>query len=209
MTSPPEIRRELRPGDLGAVVAHHMEVYPREYGVDSGFADHVAATVERAVKRGFPRAREAIWIVEHRGKHAGSIALTDEGDDAAALRWVLLDRELRGRGLGRQLVGEALAKAEQLAYRRVWLDTFSELETAAHLYRAHGFKVLSEDAAPRWGRDRIVYQHYEVELRKAERETRASGGAATGERAGGTPRSPARNAPRARAPQPAGTTPRS
>ena len=163
-SSAPHVRREFRPRDLGAIVAHHKEIYPREYRVDSGFVDHVAATVERAVKRGFPSAREAIWIVEHRGRHAGSIALTDEGDHAAALRWVLLDPGVRGQGLGRELVGEALAKAEQLGYRRVWLDTFSELETAAHLYRAHGFKVISEDAAPRWGRDRIVYQHYEVEL---------------------------------------------
>jgi ribosomal protein S18 acetylase RimI-like enzyme len=160
----PSIRRELRPGDLGAIVAHHGRTYGAEYGVDSTFEGHVAATVARAAKRGFPSEREAICIVECDGAHAGSIALTDEGSDEAALRWVVLDSRLRGRGLGRRLLGEMLAKAEQAGYATVWLETFSELRAAAHLYREHGFRLVSEETAPRWSRDSITYQRYELEL---------------------------------------------
>jgi GNAT superfamily N-acetyltransferase len=71
---------------------------------------------------------------------------------------------VRGRGLGRRLLGEMLSKAAEVGYARVVLETFSELEAAAHLYRDHGFEVVSADAAPRWGRDRITYQRYELEL---------------------------------------------
>ena len=84
MTPSPTVRRELRPGDLGRIVAHHGAVYLPEYGLDSTFEAHVGASVAAAGKRGFPREREGIWIVEVDGRHAGSVALTDEGDGLAA-----------------------------------------------------------------------------------------------------------------------------
>ncbi len=164
MNAEPSIRRVMRPGDFGAIVAHHGSTYGAEYGVDSCFEGHVAATVARVAKRGFPSEREAICIVECDGAHAGSIALTDEGSDEAALRWVVLDSRLRGHGLGRRLLSEMLTKAEQAGYARVWLETFSELRAAARLYRKHGFQLVSEDTAPRWGRDSITYQRYELDL---------------------------------------------
>ena len=94
-----------------ALVAHHSRVYGSEYGVDPAFEEQVAASVARVAGRGFPTEREAICLVELDGEHAGSIALTDEGNDEAAVRWFLLDPELRGHGLGRRLVGEMLARA--------------------------------------------------------------------------------------------------
>jgi ribosomal protein S18 acetylase RimI-like enzyme len=166
--SEPTIRRELRPGDLGEIVAHHGRVYGKEYGVDTTFEGHVAATIANAAARGFPSRREAIRLVELAGDHAGSIALTDEGDGEAAIRWFVLSPEARGRGLGRRLLEEMLARAMEVGYRRVRLETFSELEAAAHLYRGHGFALVSAEEAPRWGRERITYQRYELELSVAE-----------------------------------------
>jgi ribosomal protein S18 acetylase RimI-like enzyme len=162
--SEPTIRDELRPGDMDAIVSHHRRIYGEEYGVDSRFGDFVAAAVARAVERGFPSEREAIRIVELDGEHAGSIGLSDEGDGDAAIRWVVLSPEVRGKGLGRRLVAEMLAFAEDHGYRRVWLETFSELEAAAHVYRDAGFVVTEADTAPRWGRDSITMQRYELEL---------------------------------------------
>jgi ribosomal protein S18 acetylase RimI-like enzyme len=161
--SEPTIRDELRPGDMEAIVAHHRLIYGEEYGVDSRFGDFVAAAVARAEEHGFPTERETIRIVELNGEHVGSIGLTDEGD-AAAIRWVVFSPEVRGMGLGRRLVDEMLAFAEDHGYRRVWLETFSELEAAAHLYREAGFVVTSDDTAPRWGRESITMQRYELEL---------------------------------------------
>jgi ribosomal protein S18 acetylase RimI-like enzyme len=162
--SRPQIRQVIRPGDLEAIVAHHCRVYGAEYGVDSTFETHVAATVNRAAERGFPGEREAIRIVECDGKHAGSLALTEEGDDTTTLRWFVLDPGLRGQGLGRRLLGEIMETARGMGYARISLETFSDLEAAAHLYRSHGFRLLSEDSAPRWGRQRITYQRYEARL---------------------------------------------
>jgi ribosomal protein S18 acetylase RimI-like enzyme len=167
VSTEPIIRRELRAGDLGAIVAHHGRVYGEEYGVDATFEGHVASSVARAALRGFPSPRDAICLVELGGEHAGSLALTDEGDGEAAIRWFVLSPEVRGRGLGRRLLGELLDRASELGYTRVWLETFSDLEAAAHLYRDHGFEVVWADESPRWGRERIVYQRYELELSPA------------------------------------------
>ena len=158
------IRRELRPGDLGAIIEHHGLLYAREYGVDSSFEAHVAAAVAHAALRGFPRDSEAIWIVERDGRHAGSLALTDEGEGVACARFFVLDPELRGMGLGRQLLGELLETAGDTGFDRAVLETFSDLRAAAHIYRDHGFRLTEEETGPRWGRAEITYQRYELEL---------------------------------------------
>jgi len=162
--SEPTVRSELRPGDMDAIVAHHRLIYGEEYGVNSEFGDFVAAAVERAAEGGFPSERETIRIVELDGEHVGSIALSDAGNDEAAIRWVVFSPEVRGHGLGRRLVGEMLAFAEDSGYRRVWLETFSELSAAAHLYREHGFVETAADTAPRWGKESVTFQRYELEL---------------------------------------------
>ena len=157
------VRDELRAGDLEAIVAHHRRIYGEGYGVDSSLGTSSPRRGHTA-ERGFPGDREAIRIVELDGEHAGSFGLSDEGDGEAAIRWVVLSPEVRGNGLGRRLLGEMLAFAEDHGYRRVWLETFSDLQAAAHLYREHGFVVTSADTAPRWGRESITFQRYELEL---------------------------------------------
>jgi GNAT superfamily N-acetyltransferase len=158
------IRRELRPGDLGAIVEMHGRLYAREYGNDERFEAMVAGSVARAAGRGFPGEREGVWIVESDGLLRGSLALTDEGDGSAIVRWFLLDPELRGAGLGRRMLTELVAEAREHGYSRLCLETFSLLRAAASLYRAFGFEVVSTDRAPRWGHAAIDYQRYELEL---------------------------------------------
>ena len=159
----PTIRRELRPGDLGRIVAHHGAVYAAEYGVDSTFEAHVAASVAAAGKRGFPREREGIWIVEVDGAHAGSVALTDEGDGLAALRWVVLD-PAAARARTRPPAdrrGARRAPSRSATRRSAWRRSASYARRR-HIYRAHGFEVRWEETGPRWGRDEITYQRYEL-----------------------------------------------
>jgi ribosomal protein S18 acetylase RimI-like enzyme len=161
MSAAVEIRRELRPDDLDAIVALHARHYPAEYGVDSEFVSHVAARVAEAEAAVFPRERDAVWIVERDGEVAGSLVLTDEGDGTGYVRWYLLDPGLRGRGLGRMLVDELVEKARREGYDRLHLETFSDLRTAAAIYREAGFRVVAEETGPRWGRPSITYQRYE------------------------------------------------
>jgi GNAT superfamily N-acetyltransferase len=164
MTADPIIRRDLWPGDLGAIVKLHGTIYGPEYGVDSRFEGHVAASVAQAAVRGFPTKREAIWLVEGVGGIMGSLGLTDEGDGEGMVRWFVLHPSVRGHGLGRRLIAELMEKAERVGYSRLALETFSELQVAAHIYRSHGFEVVWSETGPRWGREEITYQRYELDL---------------------------------------------
>jgi len=167
------VRRELEPGDLGAIVAQHGRLYALEYGHDATFEAMVATSVATPAARGWPGERERIWIIERGGELAGSLGLTDEGNDEARLRWFLLAPDLRGQGLGRRLLSQLLAEALSLGYEQVTLETFSDLEAAARLYREHGFELVWSDTAPRWGRAEVTYQRYELELASAPRPGRA------------------------------------
>jgi GNAT superfamily N-acetyltransferase len=168
------IRRDLRPGDLGAIVEMHGRLYSTEYGNDSSFEGFVASSVSRAGIRGFPGEREGIWIVERGGELAGSIAYTDEGEGTATLRWVLLDPELRGQGLAAGLVADLLDEVEEHGYERICLETFSDLRAAAHIYLSHGFEVVHSETGPRWGRERVTFQHYELLLPRRSQSSRTT-----------------------------------
>lgn len=156
------VRTDLRPGDLGAIIAHHGQLYSREYGVNAEFEAHVAAAVSAVGRKGWPGRGEHVRIAELDGRHAGSLALTEEGNGWAALRFFVLEPQLRGNGLGRRWVAEVLEAAQADGYAGVRLETFSDLRAAAHIYRSHGFAVTSEDTGPRWGRPSVTYQRYEL-----------------------------------------------
>jgi ribosomal protein S18 acetylase RimI-like enzyme len=160
----PSIRRELLPGDLGEIVALHGRLYSHEHGHDETFEAMVASSVVDAAAQGFPGRREGIWMVEEKRSVVGSLGLTDEGDGEARVRWFVLDPSLRGQGLGRALLDELFAKVQQVGYTRVTLETFSDLEAAAHLYREYGLELVWEDTRPRWGRPAVTYQRYELAL---------------------------------------------
>jgi DNA-binding MarR family transcriptional regulator/ribosomal protein S18 acetylase RimI-like enzyme len=124
----PTIRRTLRPGDLGEIVAQHARLQGRNHGHGPTWIEgHVATSVARAALGGFPGERERIWIVEHAGRHAGSVALTDAGAGEARLRWASFDPQLRDRGVVRRILDEALAKARAAGYERITVEAFADL----------------------------------------------------------------------------------
>jgi GNAT superfamily N-acetyltransferase len=168
MTSAPArdqivIRRELRPGDALAIGDLHERVYPAEFGLNPSFCESVRQTIAAARARGWPAAREAVWLIDGERGLAASLGLTSEGRDVGQVRWFVLAPELRGRGLGRSFVAELIAEARAAGYARLELDTFSDLATAARIYRAAGFRLLSSRERHDWGPP-VVYQSYALEL---------------------------------------------
>lgn len=157
------VRREWRAGDGDALVALHARLYPAEHGMDERFVEGVRSGVRAAQAGGFPSEREAAWVVEDRGRFAGCVALTYEGGGVGRLRWVLLAPELRGRGLGRSLIADAVAEARRLGILRLELDTFAALEAAGHIYTDLGFRLISERRTEMWGPE-IRFRRYELEL---------------------------------------------
>jgi GNAT superfamily N-acetyltransferase len=164
-TSDYTIRTDLRPGDVGDVIALHGRLYSALCGWNPVFEAYVGATFAEALP-GFDPARERIWLVESGGAIRGCIAIVSRGPDKAQLRWFLLDPSLKGRGLGRKMLEEALRFTRDAGYRRVVLSTTDGLPESAHLYTSVGFrKVEDKPAHTLWGGPApVVEQVWELDF---------------------------------------------
>lgn len=163
----PAIRRALRAGDVEAIVELHRRVYAPEYGTNETFVAGVAGSLERAQARGWPEAGGGVWLVELDGRVVGSLGLIPETSELGRVRWFVLQSALRGRGLGALLIGQLVALARAQGMTELELETFSDLTVAARLYRAHGFRVVSETVRRDWRTDGrpMIYQRYVASLR--------------------------------------------
>ncbi|MEW6265376.1 MAG: GNAT family N-acetyltransferase [Thermodesulfobacteriota bacterium] len=145
-----DIRSGLRPGDIGRVSYLHGTLYAAEFGWDHTFEAYVARPLADFALRRNPRER--IWLVEAEGRVEGCIAIVAADEAAAQLRWFLLHPRLRGQGLGRKMLAQALEFCRGAGYRSVFLWTVRGLEAAAALYRQAGFQLTEETTHPMWGR---------------------------------------------------------
>jgi putative acetyltransferase len=53
-----------------------------------------------------------------------------------------LDPKARGKGIGRILIDKCIAKAKEVGYDRVYLESLPELKVAVAMYEKYGFKYL-------------------------------------------------------------------
>jgi N-acetylglutamate synthase-like GNAT family acetyltransferase len=160
---PPEIelRHDLRPGDLGTIVDLHGTIYAREYGFDESFQAYVTGPLAEFVRTHAHRDR--IWLAEQNARIVGCIAIVGTTQNQAQLRWFLVDPSVRGQGLGRRLLQEAVEFSRCQNYQSVFLWTVSALTTAAHLYQSLGFKKVEERPGKLWGVD-VVEERYVLDL---------------------------------------------
>lgn len=80
-----------------------------------------------------------IWGVAHHGRPVGAVGLKNVTDTSAEYWGYVGERNLWGRGLGRQIVDGALRHAVALGLRDVWLRVRTENERAIRLYHTCGF----------------------------------------------------------------------
>jgi GNAT superfamily N-acetyltransferase len=158
-----DFRTQFRPGDLGAVVELHGREYGGPYGLDPTFEAGVARTVaEFAVACARDPEAGRIWLADDEQGLTGCIAITREGERHGRVRWFLVASRARGQRLGRRLFDEAMDYARE-RFDTLELDTFSELTTAARMYKSVGFVVTDERAHSGWGRE-VQLQRYELRL---------------------------------------------
>lgn len=87
---------------------------------------------------------------DSRGRIAGCAGMYPLDTEDVEVRKMYLLPELRGLGIGRRMLNEAIDDARRLGYRRVRLETASVLKEAIALYRSAGFRrVQRADMASR------------------------------------------------------------
>jgi GNAT superfamily N-acetyltransferase len=156
------VRLADRPGDVGEVVALHGRVYGTEYGLDVTMETHVASGLASWLD-GPHDLPGRLWVGDGEHRIAGCIGATGLSPEVARLRWFVVDPAHRGRGLGRALLREVLGFVHASCYRRVELETFSELTGAARLYRGAGFQRTGVERRPFCGRE-VEMEWYALDL---------------------------------------------
>ncbi len=95
----------------------------------------------------YSSGRSAFYVVELDGRILGCggfAPLTDADEDTCELRKMYFKSELRGLGVGTQLLELCLEDAARAGYRNCYLETMDSMEQARRLYGRHGFKYLEQ-----------------------------------------------------------------
>lgn len=142
------------PGLVGDVAALHARFYAGSHGFGAAFEHKVAAEFGALMER-FDQRRDFLRAAERDGRFLGSIAVDGAPQGATAeeaqVRFFLLDAGLRGQGLGRRWLGEAVAHARGAGFRRVVLWTLGGLDPATALYLEAGLRLEEERTAAQFG----------------------------------------------------------
>lgn len=163
----PIVLRAHKPGDMGWVIGRHGALYAEEYGWDGTFEAFVAEIAARFI-RGFDPGRERSWIAERGGEIVGCCFLVRQSKHVAKLRMLLVDPAARGLGLGDRLVGECIAAARALGYRKLVLWTNDILHAARRIYERAGFRCVKSEKHRSFGK-RLVGEYWELDLAKPAR----------------------------------------
>jgi len=144
--------RSKQPGDIGYVIYRHGVLYAQEYGFDESFDLYVGKPIVRFAEN-FDPGKENLWMAEAGSKIVGTVAVVNAGDGLAQLRWLLVEPETRGRGVGKKLVAEGIQFCRRKGYREIFLWTIDYLAAARKIYADAGFEKTGAKTSRVWGQD--------------------------------------------------------
>jgi GNAT superfamily N-acetyltransferase len=142
------------PGWIGRVAELHASYYAREAGFGAPFEAKVATEMSEFCLR-YAEESDGLWLALDGGVIHGSVAIDGSHSDesGAHLRWFITSDVSRGKGVGSQLLGAAMAFCRAKAYPKVYLWTFDGLHAARHLYEKHGFTLSRTQRGSQWGKE--------------------------------------------------------
>jgi DNA-binding MarR family transcriptional regulator/GNAT superfamily N-acetyltransferase len=151
-SSATEIVAGYQPGAIGRITQMHANYYARHHGFGQVFESKVAAGLADFLGR-LDHPDNQLWLAIDHGRIVGSVAIDGEdlGAPNAHLRWFILDEELRGAGVGRRLLSNALAFCDERGFETTQLWTFKGLDAARSLYERFGFILSKQWSGDQWG----------------------------------------------------------
>ena len=144
MNDTPAVIRPIRSDDDGAVARIIRSVMPEFGAKGPGFA--INDPEVDAMSAAYADARSVYFVIDVGGRvmGGGGIApLTGADATTCELRKMYFLPELRGRGLGRQLLVRCIDEARARGFALVYLETLTGMDAAKKLYESVGFKRRS------------------------------------------------------------------
>lgn len=136
--------REISPRDIAGVESLIKTVMP-EFGASGpGFAIHDPEVSD--MYSAYHQDRHVYYVVTNGDEifgGAGIAPLTGDKETVCELRKMYFKSEIRGMGLGQQLMDLCLKKAREMGYKKCYLETLKSMDMAQKLYLKNGFEPLS------------------------------------------------------------------
>ena len=131
---------------------HAIELIPYNDSYKQQVFDFTCTCFEELGKKFEPSGRhsfyndidnefEVFFCLVDQEKVIGTVALKKVDDYTVELKAMYLDRDYRGKGLGRRLMDKAVDEARCLGYKCIVLDSMSSYKDALRLYEKTGFKM--------------------------------------------------------------------
>lgn len=135
--------RDIAPEDNAAVADIIRAVMPEIGACGPGYAlndpevDHMYEAFDH------PRARYFVAELDGRIVGGGGVnQLKYAGPELCELQKLYILPEVRGKGLGRTLMGLSLDAARECGYRQCYIETLTHLDPALALYKQYGFEKI-------------------------------------------------------------------
>ena len=131
--------REAEPGEHGEA-RRLIEEYVESLDVDLGFQEIEKELADFPGAYAPPRGRFILAVIDDRA--VGCVAVRSFEEGCCEMKRLYVRPEARGLGAGRLLAVAAVEAGRELGYRRMRLDTLSDMEAARALYRSLGFREI-------------------------------------------------------------------
>ena len=103
----------------------------------------------RDIESSYLKAGGVFEIIEDRqGNLLGTVGLYPVDESTCELRKMYFVPKARGLGLGKYILERAIARAGELGFERIVLETASVLKAANHLYVKYGFRPIDKEHLP-------------------------------------------------------------
>lgn len=153
--------RPARSGEMGWVIQRHCDLYGTSHGFDEDFEKYVLQGLADFTRKRSDRSR--LWIAGQDDFRLGCCAVVESEANMAQLRWLLVEPQARGLGVGRKLVTHVLNFCREKQYDSLFLWTIASLRPARKLYQSVGFQ-LAESIESEMGGTPCVEQRWVMKL---------------------------------------------
>lgn len=162
MQSQEYIIRNHQLGDMGWITYRHALTVAKNFGWGGAFEAVVGDITSQFIKT-YDSGKERCFIAEKNEKIIGCVFLVNAGQGTAKLRLLFVEPKARGLGLATKLVEEAIRFAKEAGYEKVCLWTMKILDSARHIYKKSGFKIVKEEVNQEFG-ENLVSETWELNL---------------------------------------------
>lgn len=137
--------REIKPED-NLAVAHIIKESLTDLGLNKPgtvFGDEETNRISTL----FTQARTRYWVVVVDNKPiagAGINLLADEKAEICELQKMYVDKKYRNKGFAQMLIDNCLQFAKLMDFKKVYLETMDDMNSAQSLYLKNGFKKINK-----------------------------------------------------------------